>query len=634
MVLICLATVPGAASAGIDDLPPWTPDASAPRAEVPSVYRWDLTDLYPSVEAWQEAFNLADRDLDRLAGLAQGVDDIHALVEALGLYFDLDRRTNRLSLYANLVRETAQTDAEAIARHQRSLSLVNHLMAIGPALRSAVLALDEEELETAYEEVPGLRTFEPFVRSLRRRAHAVLGAEGERVLALAGDNLWAQIDLNELPSHSENAFSALLSELTLPTIVDSSGTEVRLTLSNYGRYRSSADRRVRREAVHGLLGSLREFENTFAATLAGQAAFDVFLARARGYGSAVDAYLDKDDLDPAVYRNLISTVRDHAGALHRYVELRRKVMGLDGVHLYDLYTPLAEGVERDIPYGEGARLIVDALAPLGSDYIDVLRTAIDPANGWIDVYPHRDKASGAFSASVYGVHPYVKMNYLDRYDDLSTLAHELGHALHSHLSMSTQPNVTWRYVPFLAEIASTANEVLLSRHMADTATSDAERAWILSELAETIRTTIYRQTLFAEFELRAHEMVEAGEPLTADALNELYGELIRDYYGPGFTVDPDDPVEWAYIPHFYYKYYVYTYATGLASGIAIAERVRTLGEPAQVAFLDMLSGGSSKPPLEMLADAGVDLTEPAPIAAALDLFARTVDELETLLLEE
>ena len=634
MVLICLATVPGAASAGIDDLPPWTPDASAPRAEVPSVYRWDLTDLYPSVEAWQEAFNLADRDLDRLAGLAQGVDDIHALVEALGLYFDLDRRTNRLSLYANLVRETAQTDAEAIARHQRSLSLVNHLMAIGPALRSAVLALDEEELETAYEEVPGLRTFEPFVRSLRRRAHAVLGAEGERVLALAGDNLWAQIDLNELPSHSENAFSALLSELTLPTIVDSSGTEVRLTLSNYGRYRSSADRRVRREAVHGLLGSLREFENTFAATLAGQAAFDVFLARARGYGSAVDAYLDKDDLDPAVYRNLISTVRDHAGALHRYVELRRKVMGLDGVHLYDLYTPLAEGVERDIPYGEGARLIVDALAPLGSDYIDVLRTAIDPANGWIDVYPHRDKASGAFSASVYGVHPYVKMNYLDRYDDLSTLAHELGHALHSHLSMSTQPNVTWRYVPFLAEIASTANEVLLSRHMADTATSDAERAWILSELAETIRTTIYRQTLFAEFELRAHEMVEAGEPLTADALNELYGELIRDYYGPGFTVDPDDPVEWAYIPHFYYKYYVYTYATGLASGIAIAERVRTLGEPAQVAFLAMLSGGSSKPPLEMLADAGVDLTEPAPIAAALDLFARTVDELETLLLEE
>lgn len=631
LLLAITGTVAGAGAGGLEQLPPHGPDASAARSEVPEVYRWDLTALYPSTAAWEESFRAAERDLERLSGMIAGLGSPAGLAATLDLFFDLDERSNRLALYANLVRDTAQTDADAIARHQRALSLVSGLMAASPGLRSTVLGMDAEQLAAAYRTASELEVYRPFVEALRRRAHAVLGPEAERVLSLAGDNLWAQMDINELPSHSENAFSALISEMPLPTILDADGNEVRLTFANYGRYRASADRRVRRDAVHGMFGALRTFENTFAATLGGQAAFDVFLARARGYGTALEAYLEKDDLDPAVYRNLVATVRDRADALHRYVTLRQRVMGLDGVHLYDLYVPMVEGVDREIPYAEGARLILDALEPMGAGYLEVLRTAVDPHSGWVDVYPHRDKGSGAFSASVYGVHPYVKMNYQDRYDDVSTLAHELGHALHSHLAMTTQPYVTWRYVPFLAEIASTANEVLLSGYMADHAATDAERAWILSELAETIRTTIYRQTLFAEFELRVHELVEQGEPVTAERLNGIYAELLRAYYGPDYEVDEHDPVEWAYIPHFYYKYYVYSYATGLASGIAIAERVRTEGEPAQRAYLEMLSGGSSGSPLEMLRRAGVDLTEPAAVASALELFDDTVAELEELL---
>jgi oligoendopeptidase F len=383
-----------------------------------------------------------------------------------------------------------------------------------------------------------------------------------------------------------------------------------------------------------MFSSLRSFENTFAATLGGQAAFNVFLARSRLYDTALEAYLDKDDLDPAVYRNLIDTVRAHAPALHRYVELRKRVMGLEEIHLYDLYVPMVEGAAKDMGYADGATAIIEALEPLGEDYSERLIGIVDPRNGAIDVYPAATKDSGAFSASVYGVRPFIKMNFQDSYDDVSTLAHELGHAVHSSLSMSNQPYLTSRYVPFLAEVASTANEVLLSKYMVARATSDTERAWYLSELVETIRTTIYRQTLFAEFELRLHELVEAGEPVTAERLNTIYGGLIEDYYGPGYTMDPDDPVEWAYIPHFYYKYYVFTYATGLASGAAIAERVATGDPAARDAYLEMLEGGNSKPPLELLKGAGVDLTKPDAIAAALELFDRTLTELEEILVED
>jgi oligoendopeptidase F len=319
--------------------------------------------------------------------------------------------------------------------------------------------------------------------------------------------------------------------------------------------------------------------------------------------------------------------------LHRYVALRKEALDLPDVHLYDLYIPLAAGVAKDIPFAEGQRIIMEALAPLGSEYGEMLAHGLDPRNGWLDLYPSNDKESGAFSSSVYGEHPYVKMNYQDSLDDMSTLAHEYGHALHSDLAMKHQSYPDYRYVAFLAEIASTCNEALLSDYLVAHAASDAERMYLLVERLEGIRTTIYRQTMFSEFERKVHEFVEAGTPVTAALLEATYTELLRRYYGPDYTIDENDGLEWAYIPHFYYKYYVYSYATGLASGIAIADRVRELGQPAVDAYLGMLEGGCVEPPLELLRGAGVDLTKPDAINSALSLFAKTVHELEGMVIK-
>jgi len=608
-------------------LPEWTPDANVDRPEIPEVYTWDLRPLVADNETWAQRADEAEAMLTALERLRASTDTVSGLASYLKTYFEADELINRITLYANLQRDTHQTDQDIIARHQRALGLTNQLMEEGPVVRRAVLALTAEQISSS----PQLAAFRPFLEQLHRRAHAVLGPEAEAVLALAGDNLWAQIDLNELPSASESAFAALMGDLVLPEIIDESGETVRLTFSNYGRFRASEKREVRQGAVAAMFETLKTYENTLAATLAGQAAFDVFLARARGYDTALEAYLDKDNVDPAVYHNLVETVRSRTDLLHRYVTLRKKLLALDSVHLYDLYIPLAQGVDREIPYPEARQIIMTALKPLGPEYGARLATALDPTERWIDLYPSRDKQSGAFSAAAYGVHPYVKMNYQNGYDDMSTLAHELGHTMHSDLAMNAQGPLTWRYPPFLAEIASTCNEMLLSNHMVASAETEKEKAWILSQLTESIRTTIFRQTLFADFELQLHELVEQGRPVTAEALNSIYRNLIEVYYGPDYTIDAGDEVEWAYIPHFYWKYYVYTYATGLTSGIALAERMSHEVPGAVDAYLTMLRAGCSAPPLQSLRDAGVDLTTPKPVNAALDVFERTLDELERLL---
>ncbi|MCB0743905.1 MAG: oligoendopeptidase F family protein, partial [Ignavibacteriae bacterium] len=336
-------------------------------------------------------------------------------------------------------------------------------------------------------------------------------------------------------------------------------------------------------------------------------------------------------LTPDVYMNLINTVRENVKPLHKYIDLRKKALGLDEIHLYDLYVPMVEQSSIEMDYNTGANYILEAIKPMGETYVSKVKEGMNPANGWIDVYPSNDKNSGAFSTSTYGVHPYVKMNFQNTFDDVSTLAHEYGHAMHSYFAMNNQPYLTWRYPPFLAEIASTCNEALLSRYMIENAKTKKDKAWLLSELLETIRTTIYRQAMFSEFELKLHQLAEAGEPIGAAKLNEIYAELIRTYYGPDYTMDENDEVEWAYIPHFYYKYYVFTYANGLSAGIAFADKITKEGKPAQDAYLEMLKGGSSKPPLELLKDAGLDMTKPDAIKSALNLFDKTVDELDQLL---
>jgi oligoendopeptidase F len=630
-MLMVVAIPVAAESESQSELPVVTPDANMSRAAIPDVYTWDLAPLFPSDEAWDAARLELQAAIPGLARFDGTLADPAALNACLELYFGLHLKANFVTLYANLRHSTALTDEIANAMVQRSLAAMDELMSAAAFIRREILTLPAEDLVAAYAAEPSLEEYRPYLDNLRRRAGRLLSPDAERALALLGDNLWAEIDLNEIPSAVEDVYAALLSDIQWPKITDERGEKVQLTLSNYSHYRASADRDVRRGAVEALFGTLRQYRHTFAATLAGQFELDVSFARARGYDTALDAYLDKDDITVAVYDNLVATINSNLPLLHRYIELRKKALGLDDIHIYDLYIPMTEGVAVEVPFAEARRTILAALQPLGPDYAAALAEGLDPANGWIDLYPHTGKQSGAFSSSVYGPHPYVFMNYQNSLDDMSTLAHEFGHALHSDLAMKAQPYPSFRYPPFLAEVASTCNESLLSDYLVSHAADPTEKMSLLVERLETIRTTIFRQTMFAEFERTVHGFVEEGTPVTAALLDATYRDLVSRYYGPGFTLDADDGFEWAYIPHFYYKYYVYSYATGLTSGIAIADRVTALGEPAAAAYLGMLAGGASAPPLELLAGAGVDLTKPDALAAAMKTFEATLDEVERLM---
>jgi oligoendopeptidase F len=610
----------------------YEPDPNAAREDVPVEYRWDLAQLFADDEAWQTS-------MDELAGEIGSIEQYQGrlnvgadLEQCLNTYFDLHNRINHCTLYANLKVAVQGDDDRAHDMESRALALMDEFTQMASFIRGEVLAIEPDAMEAAYRENPGLEVFRPYLANLQRRAIRVLSPETESVLGLLGDNQWAEIDLNEIPSGHETTFGALLTDIQWPMVHDEDGNEVQMTLASYGRYRGSPDREVRKEAVSKFFSTLRQFQHAFAATLAGQYEFTVALARSRGYDTALEAYLDKDGLSPEVYKNLIATVNANLEPLHRYISLRKKAMGLDEVHLYDLYRPLTEGYEVEVSFDEARERLIAALQPLGPEILRVLEHGMDPANGWIDVYPNAQKRSGAFSASVYGRHPYVLMNYQDSQDDMSTLAHEYGHAIHSHLAMNSQPYSSFRYVPFLAEVASTCNEALLSDYLIANAQSDAERAFLLADRMENIRQTIYRQALFAEFELAVHSFVEQGVPVTASLLDETYAGLVRKYYGPDYTLDADDGMEWAYVPHFYYKYYVFTYATGLSSGIAIADNLR--GENAdeiQEGLVAMLAGGASEPPLDLLKKAGVDLTQPDAIEAALRAFAATVAQMEQMI---
>ncbi len=627
--LFCLSTEDAMA----DELPAYTPDSNADRAEVPDAYKWDLGKLFADDDAWEAAATELVTEIDGLNAYQGRLADGPTLLECLDRYIELHGKVNSVTLYANLQNTTDSGDAAVQARHQQALSVLDQFMGTASFLRNEILALSDKEMGKAFKKAPALlERHGGYIEGLRRRKGIMLNPEAERVLSLAGDNLWAEIDLNEIPAPVESAFHALLDDIPFPMVHDEEGNEVQLNFSNYGKFRRSPDRAVREEAVNAMMATLKQYEHAFAATLGGQAEFSVFLAKSRGYDTALEAYLDKDNLNPAVYHNLISTVNANLEPLHRYISLRKKLQGYDAIYLHDMYVPIVEGVDQEIPFEQAQTMLVEALAPMGPEYIEVLSKGLDPAEGWLDLYPSSDKRSGAFSASTHGVEPYVMMNYQDSMNDMSTLAHEYGHAMHSYLSMEHQGYMDYRYVPFLAEIASTANEVLVEEHLLAQATDPKVKASILADRLAGMRGTIYRQALFAEFELALHTFVEEGTPVTADLLNTTYGDLVTKYYGPDYALGEHHELEWAYIPHFYWKYYVFTYATGLSSGITIAQKVRE-GEANRDAYLGMLKAGCSAPPLEILAGAGVDLTTPEPIEAAMKRFDATVTELEALVAE-
>ena len=622
------AQQPETAPAAVQAAAPGAKVGVKSRSEIDPKYLWKKDRLFASYADFKASLDAMPENIKAIASCTS-FDSADALRNCLDLYFKLRVDVNKLTLYANMTINT-EPSPETNADQLRSATLLNQFMDQSKGIRTGLLALEEDTLNKYLSENAELKVHEPYIRNIVRRKSRVLSEDGERVLALAGDNLWAEVDLNEIHSQSEQVFDAMRAEMNLPIIKDEAGKDVQLTLSNYNKYRRSSDRNVRKAAVEGLMSTLQQYENVFANAYVGQLKNDVLFAKARKYDTALEAYLDKDDIPTEIYQNLLKTINATLEQLHRYVALRKKVLKLDSVHLYDMYIPLGEGSDKSYTYDDAVSLITAALAPLGEDYVNRLKKEMDPEKGSIDLLPYADKESGAYSCSVYGVDPFILTNFQESLDDVSTLAHELGHSLHSIYSGENQPVSSYNYTMFIAEIASTTNEALLNDYLYSHAQTDAEKIGLLVDKLENIRQTIYRQALFAEFEYITHTAVEKDEAVQADWLNDQYGKLIERYYGPEYTMDETDKLEWAYVPHFYYKYYVYSYATGLSSALSFANLIEKSPENAEK-YLGMLKAGCSKNSVELLKEAGVDLTTPAPIEFALKEFDNTLTELEKLL---
>lgn len=602
----------------------WTqfvPTGDAARDAIPGEYKWSLANLYPTPEAWELAYGEADVKVGELASCkGTAGKDAASVRRCLDLAFDVRRLVERLMNYADASYTINRTDGALKARADRGIALATRASGAMAFLEPELLAVDATTLQ-AWASQPELKVYAHYLDDLVRRKPHVLNPDAERVLALSGD-------LRAAPQSIQNA---LEEDVTFPKVKDEKGRKAALTRASFPRFRASLKRSVRMEAVKTFFATLKASGRSFTASLDAAVKGNILVAKARNYASALEASLDQGAVPVSVYDVLSKTTTDNLPrTLHRYVALRQKLMKLDAVHYYDLYVPMFPKAKQKVSYPEGVDLALEALKPLGKDYMDVLAKGLDPANGWVDVYPSKGKRSGAYCNSSWRDHPIVFLNHMDELEDVFTLVHELGHAMNFHLADWAQEYVNRATPIFLAEIASTFNEQLLLDHLLKKAKGKDQRLYLLNRRVESIRTTVFRQVLFAEFERAIHEEIEKGQALTPDRMGEIYRGLLRKFYGPEYVIDPDDAAEWEYIPHFYYNFYVYQYATGLMSAIALSTRVLA-GEPGAVdGYIEFLKAGGSDYPIPILQRAGVDLTKPDAMQATFDVFARTLDEIEKL----
>ena len=587
------------------------------RSEMNPEFQWNLKPIFPSDDAWRDALEAAGKAVEALSdipgtlgasveSLKTGLDRIHAAAE----------QAERVYAYAFLKKSGDGGDPSCQEMEARAISLLVALETATAFLSPEILAIPEAQL-SAWLRDPGLSTYRHMVEDIDRARSHTLDAGGERILAMLGDAA-------QTPS---NAFGMLSDvDMRFGTVRDETGKEVPLTHGSFGVFRESRDPRVRREAFEAYFGEYAKFINTISAIYAGSVKQDCFNAGVRGYQSACEAALHANNVPVSLYDGLVAAVGEALPTMRDYIELRKSRLGHDKINLYDLYAPIVDDVEIDMPYDRAQALVKAALRPLGEEYQGLLDRAF--SERWIDVYENQGKHTGAYSLGVYGIHPYVLLNYTGKLDDAFTLAHELGHSMHSFFSDRAQDYANHDYSIFVAEVASTVNEVLLTRYLLSVETDKARRAMLLNHFLEGFRTTIFRQTLFAEFEKRAHELYESGTPLTAEALNALYHDLNARYY-EGCEINDFCDVEWARIPHFYTAFYVYQYATGFSSAVAIADHILKTGNASD--YLRFLSTGGSDYPIEELKIAGVDLTKPDAVRDAMRVFRETLDELKTLL---
>ena len=591
------------------------------RSEVKVENTWKVEDMYANVDAWKADLEKVKKLADELATYQGRMgESAESLYQAMHLDDEIGRIGGMAYSYASRCSDVDTTNTE----NQSLVMQVGTLfVTIGEKtafMTPEILAIPEDKLEQFYKDEPKLEVFRNAFNNILRRKSHMLSAEMEQLLASAGD----------VTDTSDNVFSMFNNaDLVFPEITDENGEKVRLTHGRYVPFLESSDRRVREEAFKAMYSTYKSYRNTLAATYAGKLKAHWFSAKARKYNSCLEAAVDRTNVPASVYHNLIEAIHQNLDKMHRYVALRKKLLGVEELHMYDLYTPLVKEADVKIPFEQAKQTVYEALAPLGEDYRAVIKEGFE--NRWIDVYENEGKRSGAYSAGVYGVHPYVLLNHNDTLDNMFTLAHEMGHAMHSYLSNKTQPHVDSHYVIFVAEVASTCNEVLLMEYLLKNTTDKVQRAYLINHFLESFRGTVYRQTMFAEFELLTHQMCERGESLTPDALSSLYYDLNKKYFGDDMVVDEDIAMEWARIPHFYYNFYVYQYATGFSAAVALANRILKEGQPAVDDYLKFLSGGCSKSPIDLLKIAGVDMTTPEPVNSGLEMFGRLIDEMEELL---
>ncbi len=590
------------------------------RSEIPVEDKWAIEDLYATDEVWEQELATLTEDQTYLAAFNGCLSES---AETLCAYME---RSEQVNAKAELLANYAMRKSDEDTRNTTYQAMVGKFMSVVVALGAAtsfdtpqIMAISEETMEEFYTQCPKLERYRRYLTNLRRRKAHTLSEAEEKLLAAAGE-------MAQAPDTIFSTFGD--ADLKFPDAVDAEGNKHQLTNGTFVPLEMSSDRVLRRSAYENLYNTLDSFKNTAAALLNAQNKQLKFFAEVRNYENAFEASLFRTNVPNSVYHNLIEAVHQNLDKMHRYVRLRKKLLGLDELHFYDIYTPLLADVDKKIPYAEAKRTIYDALYPLGDSYRAILKEGFD--NRWVDVYQNTGKRSGAYSAGA-AVHPFVLMNYTGTLDSQFTLAHEMGHAIHSYLSNKHQNPIDADYVIFVAEVASTCNEALLMEYLLGKTTDKKERAYLINHFLEQFKGTIYRQTMFAEFELNIGEMVAEGKTLTANVLCEEYRRLNELYYGPDMVVDDRIAMEWARIPHFYYNYYVFQYATGYSAAIALSRRILKEGEPAVKDYLGFLSGGCSKAPIDLLKGAGVDMTGPEPVNAALELFGQLLDEMEALM---
>ena len=588
------------------------------RREMDANFQWDLTPIFADEAAWRAAYAEAEKAIAALEALPGTLCQSAAQLErGLGMIYDASQRVEMVYSYAFLNKSGDNGEPRYQEMEARAINLIMSLQTATAFVNPEILSVPAELLAAWMDQAEGLRTYRHMLDDILRSRSHTLDAKGERLLAMMGD-------IAQTPGNTFDMFESV--DLAFPPVHDESGAEIPLTHGGFTVLRESRDRSVRKEAFEQYFGAYGKFINTLACIYGGAVKLDNFNALARSFGSACEAALYGNNVPVSLYDNLIETVHAALPTMREYLALRQKAMGLDELHLYDLYTPMVDEVEFDVPYESAKALVKEALKPLGEEYGKLLDRAFNER--WIDVYENQGKSTGAFSSGVFGVHPYVMLNYTDKLDDAFTLAHELGHSMHSFFSDRTQDYVNHDYCIFVAEVASTVNEVLLTHYLLGREQDPKRRAYILNHFLEGFRTTVFRQTLFAEFERKAHELYQSGTPLTAQTLNGVYRELNGLYY-EGAVNDAYADVEWARIPHFYRAFYVYQYATGFSSAVAIAEGI--LKRNGAENYLKFLSTGGSDYPSEELKIAGVDLTRPDAIREAMDVFRQVLEELKAII---